>query len=98
MFRCALPINVIILTGLNSMLLTASWQVAILSRNADNGTNDRPFYLNANDDSANRNRNISVHLAGSLIKRELFNSSAHAQMGSPITLGNFGEQRGGYQQ
>lgn len=90
--------NGIILMGLNSMLLTASWQVTILSRNANNGTNDRPFYLNANNDSANQNRNIGTQLAGALNKRGLSNSSAHAQIGSPIALGSFGEKSGGYQQ
>lgn len=84
--------------GLNSMLVTTGWQVTTLSRNANNGTNDRPFYLNANNGSANQNRNIGVRLAGSLNKRGLFNSSAHAQIGSPIALSSFGEQRGGYQQ
>ena len=94
----ALLDNGIILMGLNSMLLTASWQVTILSRNANNGTNDRPFYLNANNDSTNLNRNIGTRLAGSLSKRGLSNSSAHAQIGSPIALGSFGEKSGGYQQ
>lgn len=93
-----LRFSVKILMGLNSMLLTASWQVTILSRNANNGTNDSAFYLNANNDSANQNRNIGTQLAGSLNKRGLSNSSAHAQIGSPITLSSLGEQRGGYQQ
>ena len=56
------------------MLLTASWQVTILSRNANNGTNDSAFYLNANNDSENQNRNIGTQLAGALNKRGLSNS------------------------
>lgn len=33
-------------------------QVVHVSRNANNGTNAGVFYLNSNNDSSNRNRNI----------------------------------------
>lgn len=40
-------------------------QVVHVSRNANNGTNAGVFYLNSNNDSSNRNRNIGSQHAGS---------------------------------
>jgi hypothetical protein len=37
--------------------------VVIVSRNANNGANAGTFYLNSNNDSSNRNRNIGAQLA-----------------------------------
>ena len=38
-------------------------QVLNVGSNANNGTDAGRFYLNANNDSSNRNRNIGTHLA-----------------------------------
>jgi hypothetical protein len=39
-------------------------QVVHVGRNANNGTNAGTFYLNSNNDSSNRNRNIGRQHAG----------------------------------
>jgi hypothetical protein len=39
-------------------------RVVNVSSNANNGTNAGTFYVNANNASSNRNRNIGTQLAG----------------------------------
>ena len=43
-------------------LVATGWHVVISSSNANNGTNDGAFYLNANNALANVNQNISRQL------------------------------------
>lgn len=84
--------------GLSSMVLHDGWQVAIVGGNANNSLNDSAFYWNLNNGSSNRNRNIGTQLAGSFLKRWLFNSSAHAHTALPQVPSNEYEQRGSSQQ
>ena len=45
-------------------------QVTKLGTNWNNGSNSRLFYLNVNNDSGNRNRNISGHLLNAFIMKQ----------------------------
>jgi hypothetical protein len=75
---------------------TASWQVAIVSSNANNGTNAGGFYWNLNNDSSNLNRNIGTHLADAEMWHKT--PALMGEYGNPILLGSVSEQQGGHQQ
>lgn len=69
--------------------------VVNVGSNANNGANAGTFYVNANNDSSNRNRNIGTQLA------EQKTHTAPARGGeyvNPIALGSVSEQRGCHQQ
>ena len=70
--------------------------VALVGGSANNGTNAGTFYVNANNASSNRNRNIGTQLAA---KKKL--DSTPARVGeyvSPTVLGSASEQHGRHQQ
>ena len=70
--------------------------VTIVGGNANNGANAGTFYVNANNDSSNRNRNIGTHLA---VKKKLDLTPARVgEYVSPIVLGSESEQHGRHQQ
>ena len=85
--------------GMITKRSTSSWHAMNVGRNANNGANAGLFYLNCNNSSGTVNRNIGRQLAGSfVIEGGVIISRVHTQIVSPITLGSFGEKRGGHQQ
>jgi hypothetical protein len=70
--------------------------VVHVSRNANNGTNAGTFYVNANNDSSNANRNIGSHLAVSSTVK--VTPSLAGEYVYPIQLGRETEQLGEQQQ
>jgi hypothetical protein len=69
------------------------YHVVHVSRNANNGTTAGTFYLNSNNSSSNRNRNIGSHLAVSSTG-DLALSAVRGEYGNPIVLGSESEQHG----
>jgi hypothetical protein len=69
--------------------------VVHVSSNANNGTNAGTFYVNANNDASNRNRNIGAQLA---VRRAHTTPARGGEYVNPITLGSASEQRGCHQQ
>lgn len=69
--------------------------VVIVSGNANNGANAGTFYVNANNDASNRNRNIGTQLA---VRSAHTTPARGGEYVNPITLGRATEQRGCNQQ
>jgi hypothetical protein len=72
-------------------------QVVHVSSSANNGANAGAFYVNANNDSSNANRNIGSHLAVSSV----FEINSFPLLGEyvdPIQLGRKTEELGEQQQ
>lgn len=66
-----------------------------VSSNANNGVNAGTFYVNANNDSSNANRNIGRQHAGSCSWNQ-----TPAQKGEyvhPLQFGSYGEELGEHQ-
>ena len=69
--------------------------VVYVSSNANNGSNAGTFYVNANNDSSNRNRNIGAQLA---VRSAHTTPARGGEYVNPIALGRVTEQRGCHQQ
>lgn len=69
--------------------------VVTVGRNANNGTNAGTFYLNSNNDSSNRNRNIGRQHAGS--KSQGLTPAREGEYVNPIQSGSGCERLGKHQ-
>ena len=71
-----------------------TFQVVHVGSNANNGSDASVFTLNANNDSSNRNRNSSTHLAVVVPKSRNFLLHGWGEYVDPIRLGSASEQPG----
>ena len=69
--------------------------VVHVSSNANNGTNAGTFYLNSNNSSSNRNRNIGTQLAGRSARP--VTPARKGEYVYPIQAGSGGERLGEHQ-
>jgi len=70
--------------------------VVHVSSNTNNGANAGTFYVNANNDSSNRNRNIGAHLVGSC--KQKLTPAPWGEYVDPIQFGRATEELGEHQQ
>jgi hypothetical protein len=77
--------------------LLLHYNVVNVGRNANNGTNAGVFYVNSNNDSSNRNRNIGTQLYHHLKRQALVpdllveNVAIKSLVGSPKRLAGWAE-------
>ena len=71
-------------------------RVVHVSRNANNGTNAGVFYVNANNDSSNANRNVGGQHAVSSRNGEQ-TPARKGEYVNPIQFGSYGEELGEHQ-